>query len=70
MGKPHVHDGPHKAFEESAAVVPLVDETQDIAIAALQDVGEVVVVTGNDVATVTGELPVLVGDGSDFNLGK
>ena len=68
VGEPHVHNGPHEPLEEGTGVVPLVDESQDVAVATLQDVGQVVVVTGNDVAMVTGEFPGLVGDGSDFNL--
>ena len=44
------------------------DETEDVATATFQDVGEVVVVTGNHVARVSRKLPVLVGECGDLDL--
>ena len=68
MSKRDVKHGPRKPFEQRPRVGLLMDEAQDVAAAALQDVGEVVVVSGHHAARVSRELPVLVGLGADLHL--
>ena len=68
MSKRDVKHGPRKPFEQRPRVGILMDEAQDVAAAALQDVGEIVVVSGHHAARVGRELPVLVGLGTDLHL--
>ena len=68
MSKRDVQNGAYKPLQKDAVVGLLVDQPQHVATLDLQHVDEVVVVTGDDVSTVMGEVPVLIGDGGYFDL--
>ena len=70
VGKRHVLNGSHEPLEEGSVVGVLLDHSEHIATAALQDVRQVLVVAGHQVAMVIGEFPILVGYCGNLHLQK
>ena len=68
MGKGHILNGPHEPLEEGSVVGVLLDHSENIAAASLQDIRQILVVAGHQVAMVIGELPILVGYCSNLHL--
>ena len=61
MGKCNILDGSHEPLEEGSVVGVLLDHSEHIAAASLQDVCQILVVAGHQIAMVIGEFPILVG---------
>ena len=70
MGKCHVLDGSHEPLEEGSVVGVLLDHSEHIAVASLQDIRQILVVAGHQVAMVIGEFPILVGYCGNLHLQK
>ena len=68
MGKRHILNGPHEPLEEGSVVGVLLDHSENIATSSLQDIRQILVVAGHQVAMVIGELPILVGYCSNLHL--
>ena len=68
MGKRHIQDRPREPFQQCPGIGLQVHESEHVAPAALQYIGEVLGIGGDDVPRVRGQLPVLVGDGVYLHL--
>ena len=68
VGKCHILNGSHEPLEKGSVVGVLLDHSEHIATAPLQDVRQVLVVAGHQVAMVIGEFPILVGYCGNFHL--
>ena len=68
VGERDVLNGPHEPLEEGTVVGVLMDQPEDVAGAPLKDIRQVLVVTGNQVAMVIREFPILIGHSSNLHL--